>query len=168
MKNIFLLIILIFTLSACVNKIDTKINKKDDVFKLTSKILAISSKISSQEAKDFSKTILLSSKNLAHEYEVVKPAIFHNTLINLTIKKRGFCYHYANDLLKILKTKNFKTFEIKKIVANRGEYFEHTSLLLTRKDISFENSIVLDAWRNAGDLYFDYVKNDKRYVWELK
>ena len=31
MKNIFLLIILIFILSDCVNKIDTKINKKDDV-----------------------------------------------------------------------------------------------------------------------------------------
>ena len=53
-------------------------------------------------------------------------------------------------------------------MAERKEYFEHNSILLTTSGVSFENSLVLDSWRNSGQLFWTQVKNDEEYTWELK
>lgn len=169
MKKIifYLSIILLFT--ACSNKnILVKKEFTNSSKKLSTLISKSSKHIDKQEAEEFSKNIILYSSFLAKSYEVNTHPLIHNTLINLNLKEKGLCYHYANDLLKYIKYKNFKSFKFKKIVSNRNDYFEHTALILTRDDISFENSIVLDAWRDAGNLYFSRVKNDKKYIWELK
>ena len=44
--------------------------------------------------------------DLAKQYDLVRPALFHNTLINTNSKKRGFYYHFTQDLLKKLKKQN--------------------------------------------------------------
>ena len=41
--------------------------------------------------------------DLAKQYDLVRHALFHNTLINVNSKKRGFNYHFTQDLLKELK-----------------------------------------------------------------
>ena len=70
--------------------------------------------------------------------------------------------------MKYLKEKEFKSFYFIRAVANRGEYFEHSSLVLTRDDVEFEESILFDAWRDSGELFFSKVKNDIKYKWEKK
>ncbi len=168
MKIYLLSFLFIILFSACSTKnvsyIKTE-NKTNSLYKIVS---ISSKKIDKDEAKNFSKDVISYSRFLAHSYGVNTYALFHNTLINLGIKEKGLCYHYANDLLSFLKSKKYKSFEFKRIISNRNEYFEHSALILTRKDISFENSIVLDAWRDTGDLYFSKVKDDKNYEWELK
>jgi len=172
MKHITVLIIIVFTFVACGTKQITKNKileqKESNVLKLYSKVISLSEKIDKQEAKKFSQEVIFFSKKLAFEYEVQTPALMHNTLINLGLKQRGLCYHYANDLLDYLKSKNYKSIDFKKVIAKRGEYFEHTALILTRDDIKFENAIIFDAWRDSGELYFSRIKNDTRYKWELK
>ena len=166
-----LFIILIF--SACaVNYENVNLDKKiffdKDMNNLAKEIDNLSEKIDKKEAKDASYEAIRYSKYLANKYEIVKPALFHNTLVNLKLKEKGYCYHYANDLMAYLQEQNFKSFYFLKVIANKNEYFEHTSIILTRDDVSFENSIVLDAWRNSGKLFFAKVKDDKRYKWEKK
>ncbi|NVJ53587.1 MAG: membrane lipoprotein lipid attachment site-containing protein [Campylobacteraceae bacterium] len=169
MKKIIFYLSIILLLTACSNKNNLVKNELDKNSKELANLIINSSRyIDKQEAKEFSKSIILYSSFLAKKYEVNTHPLIHNTLINLNLKEKGLCYHYANDLLKYINYKNFKSFNFKKIISKRNEYFEHTALILTRKDISFENSIVLDAWRNAGKLYFSKVKNDKQYKWELK
>jgi hypothetical protein len=159
--------------SACSSKytkidLDNRNYNSKEVKKLTNLILSTSNKINLQEAKKFSYDVITFSKYLANEYEIQTTALIHNSLINLNLKKRGFCYHYTNDLKKYLKTKEFKTFKLIKAVSKRDEYFEHTSLVLTRDDLEFKDSIVLDAWRNTGILFFKKIKDDTRYKWEIK
>ncbi|RXJ89057.1 hypothetical protein CRV01_10590 [Arcobacter sp. CECT 8983] len=169
MKNFIFYLSIVLFFAACSNKNALIKNEiKDNSKKLTNLIVNSSSYIDKQEAEEFSKSIILYSSFLAESYGVNTHPLIHNTLINLNLKEKGLCYHYANDLLKYINYKDFKSFKFKKIVSNRNNYFEHTALILTRKDISFRNSIVLDAWRNAGKLYFSKVKNDKQYKWELK
>lgn len=176
MKHIIFLIIIFFTFTACSTKQEIKngsiiIEKEiyeEKVSKLFSKIISTSQKINKQEAKEFSSKVIKYSKQLAFEYEVETPALFHNTLINLGLKERGLCYHYANDLLSFLESKKYKSFEFKKVISSRDKYFEHTALILTRDDIKFENAIIFDAWRDTGELFFSSIKEDKRYEWELK
>lgn len=173
MKNIFPLIIIMIIFSACSSKytkidLDNRTYNSKEVKKLTNLILSTSNKINLEEAKRFSYDAITFSKHLANKYKVETTALIHNSLINLNLKKRGFCYHYTNDLKKYLKTKKFKTFKLIKAISKRDEYFEHTSLVLTRDDLEFKDSIVLDAWRNTGVLFFKKIKDDTRYKWEIK
>lgn len=167
----FLIFIALFT--GCASKVDnikstnTTIDEQK-VQKLTNQIISLSSFIDKKEAYDVAKEAITYSKELAIEYDVVKPALFHNSLINMNLRSRGLCYHWANDLLSHLKIRKYKSFKFIKAISKRDEYFEHTSLVITRDDVKFEDSIVLDAWRDSGDLFFSPVKNDKRYDWEIK
>ncbi|WP_044418389.1 hypothetical protein [Halarcobacter anaerophilus] len=173
MKHFIILIFTVFIFVGCSNKHDYQLPSEKQFLKQKAKQLSlevesISKNIDKKEAYSVALNALVYSKYLAKEYDVNTPALFHNLLINLNIKKRGLCYHYANDLLEYLKTKKYKTFKFEKVVSSPNQYFEHTSIIITRDDIEFRNSIVLDAWRDTGNLYFSKVKDDKRYDWELK
>ena len=172
MKHITLLIITIFIFSACSVKNEPMLKKKDrfktDINRLYHMVLSISERIDKKEAYNLAYSSITYSDHLAQKYNAVKPALFNNFLINIDLKKRGLCYHYANDLLFYLKTKKYKSFDIIKIVANKNEYFEHNSLLITSYDVDFKDSIVLDAWRYSGELFFSKVIDDTRYTWEVR
>lgn len=173
MKHFLLIIFSIFIFAGCTanyKNIDLKNHTKLDnnMKKLAFEIQSLSNSIDKKESEQVAYDAITYSKHLANEYEVVGPALFHNTLINMNIKSRGLCYHYANDLLKYLKKKEYKSFKFIKTIASRDDYFEHSSIALTTNNTHFENSIILDAWRNTGELYFSKVKDDKRYKWEIK
>ena len=54
--------------------------------------------------------------DLAKQYDLVRPALFHNTLINMNSKKRGFYYHFTQDLLKELKKQNLNRATLRCVV----------------------------------------------------
>lgn len=173
MKQKLLLLAIIFIFTACATQyknidLNAKQQHTQNMKKLTNDILSLSDDINKEEARIFSHDAIKYSKILANTYEVTTPALLHNTLINMNIKTRGYCYHYANDLHKYFIKKRLESFYFIRAVALRGKYFEHSSLVLTRDDLSFENSLVLDAWRNTGDLFWSKVKDDKKYDWEIK
>lgn len=173
MKHILIILFSIFIFSGCAvsyKNVDLNSNSRLDnkMQDLAYKIQSISKEIDKEESKQVAFDAINYSKYLANEYKVVAPALFHNTLINMNIKSRGLCYHYANDLLRYLKKKEYKSFKFIKTIANRGEYFEHSSIALTTDNTSFENSIVLDAWRDTGNLFYSKIKNDTKYKWEKK
>lgn len=173
MTQILNILVFMALFTGCSTKINTI--KKENIIisdkkvnNLANQIINLSPKINKKEAYDVAKEAISYSKELAIEYDVVKPALFHNTLINMNLRKRGLCYHWANDLLSHLKDRDYKSFKFIKAISSRDEYFEHTSLVITRDDVKFENSIVLDAWRDSGELFFSPVKEDTRYIWEIK
>ena len=173
MKQTIILITIILFFNACSIKyphinLEKRTYDNIKVQKLAKDILSLSNKINKKEALKASYDAIEYSKHLSNKFKVVSPALFHNTLVNLNLKEKGFCYHYANELQQYLNSKEFKTFKFIRIVSNRGEYFEHSSILLTRDDISFENSLVLDAWRDSGELFWSKIKNDTKYKWEKK
>lgn len=172
-RNLFVLVFLLSIFTGCSVKYDNvNLEKKDyqdeEVKNLTKKILSISKKIDEKEAKELSYDAITYSKYLANEYELVSPPLFHNFLVNYNMKEKGLCHHFAKDLLAYLNRKNYKSFKLTRIVAERQEYFEHNGILLTPKGIGFQDSLVLDAWRDSGKLFWVEVKNDDKYKWELK
>ena len=172
-KNILLIPLFAFLFLACSVKYDNvDLNKKDfsneEVKQLTNSILSLSKNIDKKEAREFSYDAVTYSKYLANKYELVSPPLFHNFLVNYNLREKGLCHHFAKDLLAYLNRKKYKTFSLKRIVAESDEYFEHNSILLTTKGVELEDSLVLDAWRNSGKLFWSEVKNDDKYIWELK
>ncbi len=172
MKYILVLILVFLFLGCSVKYENVDLDKKDfsdqEVKKLTDMILSMSKNIDKKEARELSYDAVTYSKYLANKYELVSPPLFHNFLVNYSVKEKGLCHHFAKDLLAYLNRKSYKSFKLKRVVAQRKEYFEHNSVLLIPTGVNFENSLVLDSWRNSGKLFWAQVKNDEEYVWELK
>ncbi len=118
------------------------------------------------EAQQLSTALSSCSSQLSTQYELTKPPLFHNFLVNVGIKERGLCWHFAYDMLSCAKKLNLKSFDYYIGGANIDEYWEeHNTLVTSCKGCAFEKGVVLDAWRDSGDLYFSYLKDDKKYIW---
>jgi len=76
------------------------------------------------------------------------------------------CYHFARDLVKKLKKQNLQTLDLRWAVHDARKNSEHNSVVITSKNGSFEEGIVLDAWRDSGRLYWSYLKDDTQYDWK--
>ncbi len=118
------------------------------------------------EARQVAETAITYSSDLAQEYDLVQPAILHNIFVRMGLKDRGLCYHWTEDLIKRLQSLDLKTYQFHWAVAYRGsELREHNSVVITARGEAFEKGMVLDPWRNSGDLYWALIKTDK-YPWQ--
>ena len=141
---------------------------KKEIYRLNQMLLELNSSIDSKEANDLSKEAVWYSHSLASNYKVVSPPLWHNTLVNVGIRKKGLCYEWAGDLLRHLLSREYKSFRFYFIGSDIGNYFEHNALAVTFDGGDLNHSIVLDAWRNSGNLYFDKIENDKKYSWKKR
>ena len=118
------------------------------------------------ETRQVAETAITYAGELAAEYQLVRPAVFHNILVRIGLKDRGLCYHWTEDLMKRLQSLELETYQLHWGVAYRGsELREHNSVVITARGQPFENGMVLDPWRHSGDLYWVPVKTDS-YPWE--
>jgi len=129
-------------------------------------ILSIDKSIDKDEANQLSTQMLSYSSQLKVDYELVTPPLYHNFLVNIGAKNRGLCWQFAYDMLFHAKQQNLKSFDYYIGGANIDDYWEeHNTLVVTCKGCNFRKGVVLDPWRNSGNLYFSYVKDDKKYIW---
>lgn len=141
-------------------------NKPLHVKNLEKTIISIGSSIDRNEANELSIKSIIISSELAKEYNLVKPPLYHNFLVNIGVRKRGLCWHFAYDMLNQIKALNFKTFDYYIGGANINDYWEeHNTLVVTCKGCDFNDGVILDPWRNSGTLYFNKLKDDTNYNW---
>ena len=143
-----------------INKTDTKVSK------LSSKLQSISQSIQKDEAKDLAQFSHYYTKVLANRYKLIISPNFQNFLINIGIKKKGYCYNYADDLAAALLKRGYKSFKFYRIIHKQGTMFEHNAVLVSSHDKGFFG-VVLDGWRDAGELYYSFLKDDSNYDWKL-
>lgn len=130
-------------------------------------LVALNETVDKTEAMKVAETAVRESAVLAEEYELVRPAVAHNLLIVLGIKGRGLCYHWTEDLMKRLQALDLKSLQLYWGVAYRGsELREHNCVVVTAKGQSFFKGIVLDPWRNSGNLFWAQVTKDS-YPWKV-
>lgn len=140
----------------------------DQVLLLQKDLESLSSGVDEKEAFLVANTAIRYSMVLANQYELVRPPLWHNHLVNTGQKNRGLCYHWAKDLLKRLRGLDQKSFDFHWGIANPDSFWgTHSSAIVSAKGQSFEDGIVLDPWRNSGRLYWISVKKDG-YPWELE
>lgn len=168
MPYIFTLLMVIF-LSGCsvkyTNDSRTPSSKKENIQKLSHAIIELDTAIDEKEALSIATIAYEYPLELANRYELVSPPLFHNTLINMNLKQRGFCYHFAQDLLRELKKQNMKTIHLRWVTHKKNDYWEHNAVLITAKNQFYQEGIILDAWRNSGKLFWSHLKKDTKYNW---
>ena len=116
-----------------------------------------------KEAALLSETAHRSSRECAREYGVTGDPAFHNYLIHIGVKKRGICADYTHDIGARLREMRFKTLVVHWGTAWEKESDENNALIVTARNQSFFDGIVLDGWRRAGRLFWIHVKDDAEY-----
>lgn len=115
------------------------------------------------EAELLSVTAHTKARSLKREYRVVLNPEFTVFLVNIGMRKRGWCGHWAQDIGARLKELNLKT-----LVLHWGVAYDHTSsenncLVVTARNQPFQDGIILDGWRRAGRLFWCPVIKDDEY-----
>ena len=134
---------------------------------LAQALTALSPDVDEKEAELLAETAISYSLELAAEYRVLRPPVFHNLMVNLGFRGRGLCIHWTEDLLKRLKGLGLKSLELYWGIANNDVLLrlEHSSVITTARGRGFKEGLVLDPWRHSGELYWMPVKDD-RYPWK--
>ena len=139
---------------------------QERIKQLEQELTALSATVDKTEAQVAAATAVRESAVLAEEYRLVRPALTHNLLVVLGIKDRGLCYHWTEDLMQRLQTLDLKSLQLHWAVADRGSVLrEHNSVVITALGQEFRMGIVLDPWRNSGNLYWARVTKDS-YPWK--
>ena len=115
------------------------------------------------EAELLSTTAHTTSRQLAREYGVTGDPAIHNYLINIGVKKRGICADYTHDIGARLREMRFKTLVLHWGTAWEKGSNENNALIVTARNRSFYDGIVLDGWRRAGRLFWCKVMDDEEY-----
>lgn len=171
-----------FLLSACSNiqyknvQYDTKrkittvsaisSSEQNKILALKKAILSLGTNIDPQEAHYVAREGVMYPMVLSNQYKLVSPPLLQNVLVNYGYRKNGLCWQWTRDMGKQLGKAPLKTLDFHHAVAFRRNYWkEHSTLVVSAKGKTVGDGIVLDPWRNSGDLHWDFVKRDKKYPW---
>lgn len=137
-----------------------------EIAELTQAFLNLGPGVDPEEAQRAAYVVYTYVDQLVVEYEITSGPLAHNTAVNFGTKPRGLCWHWAHDLDDRLQKERFRTLEIHRAIANYDSIrLEHSTTILGRRGDAMEDSIVLDPWRNGGELFWEIVRNDTRYDW---
>ncbi|MEH6455553.1 MAG: hypothetical protein V7749_04490 [Cocleimonas sp.] len=128
-------------------------------------IMTLGPNIVASEANFVAREAVLHPKVLANRYKLMSPPLFHNVLVNYGKRPRGLCWQWTHDMGKQIN-RPMKSLSFYHGVAFRREYWrEHSTLVVSAKGKGVPEGIVLDPWRNSGNLFWSHVKADKKYPW---
>ncbi len=140
---------------------------QQELTELTNGILALGDNIDPEEAARAARIAYEYPRELAVEYGITDSPLTHNSKVNLGLRTRGLCWHWADDLEARLAQENFKTLDLHRSIANSRKplRIEHSTVLVGRKGSGLYETLVLDPWRNGGLLFWAPPLEDKRYEW---
>jgi len=133
---------------------------------LSNALAGLARDVDPAEAEQLSVTAHTTARKLKRDYRVVLNPEFTVFLVNIGMRKRGWCGHWAQDIGARLKELNLKT-----LVLHWGVAYDHTSsenncLVVTARNQPFQDGIILDGWRRAGRLFWCPVVKDDEYEME--
>ena len=103
---------------------------------------------------------------LAQAYRIVDPPLLHNAKVNAGHKPRGLCWHWAEDLERALSARGFRSLQMHRAIANGNSVrIDHSTAIIAARGAPWHSGLVLDPWRDAGQLFWGPVRGDS-YAWE--
>jgi len=140
---------------------------QSEIAELERGILALGPEVDPEEARRAAEIVYRHTHRLALEYEITDPPLVHNTKVNMGLKPRGLCWHWAEDMENRLEAENFVTLEIHRAIANADNRFriDHSTAIVSRRGDAFDEGLVIDPWRKGGVLFWSPLLEDDDYVW---
>lgn len=142
-------------------------DQKDSIAGLTKAIMNLGDHVDPKEANSVAYNAVVYPMHLSNKYQLVWPPSLQNIFVNAGVRERGLCFQWTRDMLKHLRSKNYKTVDFTWTISNRATRDEHNSAVVVAKGDSWQQGILLDPWRNSGNLYWNAVQDDPKYKWNL-
>lgn len=120
----------------------------------------------SEEANHLAITLIQRIEELRAQYKIQTFPTWHNLLIDMGLKKRGACKHWAQDLLNKITPMPRTYFMTYWGEAHPKTIREHNVAVLVPKDAAFPEGLLVDPWRTAGVPFWIVVKQD-HYPWHV-
>ncbi len=141
----------------------------DDVAELRRSMLRMDGTVDMDEAARAAQIAFDHTRELAIQYQITDPPLIHNTKVNMGLRPRGLCWHWAEDMERRLNAEGFATLDMHRAIAvGRGIRIDHSTAIVSAKGDSYHQGVVLDPWREGGTLFFAPVSEDTRYFWEAR
>ena len=129
-------------------------------------LVALAPDVDPGEAELLSATAHTTARSLAREYHIVLNPEFQCFLVNIGVRKRGWCGHWTRDIGARLKELKLKTLVLHWGAAYAGTSSENNCLVVTARNQPVQDGIIIDGWRRAGRLFWCTVKKDYEYELE--
>ena len=157
-------VVFIFASSVCISAASAG----DDysIKKLSEALVALAPDVDPGEAEQLSVTAHTTARSLARQYHIVLNPEFQCFLINIGLRKRGYCGHWARDIGERLKDLQLRTLALHWGAYKPGTTGESNCVVITARNQPFQDGIVIDGWRRAGRLYWAKVTKDDEYQWK--
>ena len=128
-------------------------------------LVALGPDVDPAEAELVSVTSHTTARRLQKEWRVAPVSIYHNFLIHIGAREKGFCFDWAYGIGGELKKLPLKTLVLHWGASYPGTRLEHNCIVVTRPGQPFREGYIIDGWRAAGRLLWWPVKKDN-YPWK--
>jgi hypothetical protein len=133
---------------------------------LRARLIALSPGVNPEEARRVASIAYTTGRELAQKWKMFSSPTVHSFLINIGLKKGGYCYQFATELALRLDAEKLKTLEIHWAESDPGTDTEHNVIAVTARGQPFAEGIMLDNWRNAGHLLWGPLNGDPSHTWQ--
>jgi hypothetical protein len=133
---------------------------------LTARLIALSPSVSPEEARRVAYIAYTSGRELAKKWRMVSSPTVQSFLINIGLKKGGYCYQFATELLLRLDAEKLQTLELHWAESDAGTDTEHNVIAITARGQPFAQGIMLDNWRHSGRLLWGPLSGDPDHAWQ--
>lgn len=161
----FLVLLLLWLFAGCSVKPQLPTHAQTD--HLSMQLKALNPATPKAETDRLAADLYATTAVLVKYYRLTAPPLWHNFLVNIGMREKGLCYHFADALFVHLKRGHYPHFAFHLAVANRGKYWsEHNTLLIAAKGKPITEGLIVDAWRHSGRLYVVPFDQDPDYHWQ--
>ncbi len=133
---------------------------------LRARLVALSRNVNPEEARRVTHIAYTTGRELAQKWDMGSSPTMHSFLINIGVKKGGYCYQFATELLLRLDAQKMKTLEFHWAESDPGTDTEHNVIAVTARGQPFEQGIMLDNWRRSGHLLWGPLNGDPSHTWQ--
>ena len=159
----------LLVLAGCVSPSVQQVGAPDRVQDLAVALQRLDGGVDPQEAQRAAEIAITYPQALRQRYQVSDPPLIHNTKVNMGLRPRGLCWHWADDLEARLAQEGFETLDLHRAIANATTLrIDHSTVVISAAGAAMEDGVVLDGWRAGGDLFWSPVQADPRYSWERR
>jgi hypothetical protein len=133
---------------------------------LRARLVALSPNVNPEEARRVAYIAYTTGRELAQKWQMFSSPTVHSFLINIGVKKGGYCYQFATELALRLDAEKLRTLEQHWAESDPGTDTEHNVIAITARGQPFEQGIMLDNWRHAGHLLWGPLNGDPSHTWQ--
>src|SRR5213078_2318248 len=127
---------------------------------LTKQMAALSPRVRTEEAARLAECAYVTVSQLRRQYRMFGTPIFNNFLIYHGLRKRGYCFQWAEDLLVALDALKLNSLELHWGEAYAGNWRENNCIVVTAKGHPFNRGIILECWQHFGHLRYGPVLSE--------